>query len=96
MRFSKDQSTDGRPLMRVTFTPPHPDPARALDIEVVFEMRGSGPSYLFELVSSTRTDTREAVHLTVQQKESLLDALNEHLINEDDSPLWGAGRPRKR
>jgi len=75
------RTTDGRKkLVKVKFTPHVPDPANQHSVEVVFEVRTveaahlEAEPYAVVVLSSTRSDTREAYTLSEPQKDAAIEA----------------------
>ncbi|OHD21611.1 MAG: hypothetical protein A2Y38_02215 [Spirochaetes bacterium GWB1_59_5] len=89
MKVTRTRSADGRPLLKVLFLPDDPNPDKIPEIEVVYDVKQAGTTNLLCQASVTRKDTREAVFLTDEQQDAILEAATEHLANEDNGPSWG-------
>lgn len=83
-----DDSPTGKNLVKVTFTPPSPRPARQHSIEAVFQVKrldgyyeDKEPFSVF-LLSCTRTDTREPYNLSESQRDMLVEAAIEAAAEE--------------
>lgn len=80
-RTQVQESTDGRKIVIVVFTPQVPNPASQADIEVVFEVQRADAAHLDQdpiglvgPLSCTRTDTREVHTLSKPQRKVVVDA----------------------
>lgn len=90
-----ETATDGRRLVKVTFTEPSADPAKQPDIQVTFWLKRSDavhlesePFGLLGPISVIRTDTGETVSLTKAQLSGVFDAAV-IAAAEDAGLAWG-------
>ena len=84
MYAAKDTATCGRTLIRVTFERESPE-ADTPTIEVVFEFYLVGrlvdDTRVLLLLSSTRTDTRESVVLTEDERKAVFEKAAEFAVD---------------